>query len=305
MMPNLWSKGATIGMTGLRHFPSHYRWRIAVVCVSTGAALLTLSACAGGKNSSPRTAESTSSTAPASNGFQQYDEAEKKLVTANARWRRPKVLTVDHGDPIGLRIESGPVESQINDWMQSVPGTDQPAGQIRVSPNATARLVASDDATVMPSDYQNQSSGSNVDLQFLWTVTPKKPTSHLILTAYIDVHLEGIPPPKDTITTAKILDIPVEAPPPVPPPPPVHKPLLDRIWSGIKDNAPVWSPFVGTSLVAGIGAWILKKRRSIGAWIRKNTRHRKQAPDVSSSAGEIEQTPTEAAEPLGDETESK
>jgi hypothetical protein len=181
------------------------------------------------------------------------------------------------------------VGSQINTWWQSLPGTDQPAGPIRVSPNATARLEGGDDATVKPSDYQNQSTGSDVDLGFVWTVTPKKPTSHLILTAYIEVRLEGIPPPNDTITTVKTLDIAVQGAPPVPRPP-----LPEQIWGSIKDNTPVWSPFVGTGIFGGVVAWIVKK-----------IRRRNQATDVGSSASATEETPTESAEPQGEAAGSK
>src|SRR5262249_39924443 len=145
-------------------------------------------------------------------GFTKNDEAEAKLVTANSYWRRPDSLIVEHQQPIGLAIQSAPLTSQINAWIQTMPGTNQPAGQIGVSPNATARLVvANDDAEVEPGGYQNQSAGSNIDLAFAWNVTPKRPTSDLVLTAYVEVHLEGIAPPGDVITTPKTLHIPVKS----------------------------------------------------------------------------------------------
>jgi hypothetical protein len=188
-------------------------------------------------------------------GFDQIGVEESKLLTANAYWRKPDTLIVDKSDEIGLGIQSAPLSSQINQQLDEMPGSTQPAGQIRVSPHATATLVAaSGDAEVAPVGSQDNSTPANVDLAWKWSVTPKRPTSDLlwqptddlVLTAYVVVHLEGSP--NDVVTTTKTLHIPVR-----------------RTWpytfGEIATSWKTWAGIIGIPSVAGAIGWFHKRTK--------------------------------------------
>lgn len=188
-------------------------------------------------------------------GFEQIAKEQSGLVTANAYWRRPDALTVDKSDQIGLGIQSAPLTSQINQQLNDVPGTTQPAGQIRLSPHATATLeVTSGEADVAPSGSRDNSTPDNVDLAWIWTVRPKRPTSDLlgrptgdlILTANIVVHLEG--GPNDVVTTTKTLRIPV------------HR-TLSYTAGEIAKNWGTWAGIIGVPSVAGAIGWFRKRKQ--------------------------------------------
>jgi hypothetical protein len=168
---------------------------------------------------------------------------QSKLVTANAFWRRPDALKVDRPAQIGLGIQTAPLTTQINAQMNALPGTNQAAGQIQVSPQATAQLVASSsDAEVTPAGNQNTSFDQNIQMAWQWTVTPKRPTQDLILTAYVIVHLEG--GPDAVITTPITLHMPVQSTIPY---------TLGRIFT----NWGTWSAIAVA--VAGSATWIRKR----------------------------------------------
>ena len=170
---------------------------------------------------------------------------QSELVTANAYWRRPDALKVDQPAEIGLGIQTAPLTTQINAWMEDLPGTNQPAGQIQVSPQATASLVASSaDAEVTPSGSQNTSWDEHIQMAWKWTITPKRPTEDLILTAYVVVHIEG--GPDAVITTPITLHIPVQR---------TTSYTLGRIFT----NWGTWSAIVVA--LAGGATWIRKKVR--------------------------------------------
>jgi hypothetical protein len=177
-----------------------------------------------------------------------WQAEQSELVNANAYWRRPDALKVNEPAQIGLGIQTAPLTTQINARMNELPGTNQPAGQIQVSPQATAQLVASPtDAEVTPSGFQNTSFDQYIQMAWQWTITPKRPTSDLILTAYVIVHIEG--GPDAVITTPITLHIPVQRTVPY---------TLERIFT----NWGTWSAIAVAFL--GGATWITKKvRRAI------------------------------------------
>jgi hypothetical protein len=135
--------------------------------------------------------------------------------------------------------------TQINARMNELPGTNQPAGQIQVSPQATAQLVASPaDAEVTPSGSQNTSLDKDIQMAWQWTITPKRPTSDLILTAYVVVHIQG--GPDAVITTPVTLHMPVQRTIPY---------TLGRIFT----NWETWSAIVVA--LAGGATWMRKRMR--------------------------------------------
>jgi hypothetical protein len=184
---------------------------------------------------------STSVPTPVPDNRRQAEQSE--LVTANAYWRRPDALTVDQPAAIGLGIQTAPLTTQINARMNELPGTNQPAGQIEVSRQATATLVASSaDAEVTPAGSQNTSLDKDIQMAWQWTITPKRPTNDLKLTAYVTVHIQG--GPDAVITTPINLHIPV------------HGSIaytLGRIFT----NWGTWSAIVVAA--AGGATWIRKK----------------------------------------------
>ena len=181
--------------------------------------------------------------APAPVPDSRWQGEQSKLVTANAFWRRPDALKVDRPAQIGLGIQTAPLTTQINAQMNALPGTNQAAGQIQVSPQATAQLVASSsDADVTPAGYQNTSFDQNIQMAWQWTITPKRPTQDLILTAYVIVHLEG--GPDAVITTPITLHMPVQNTIPY---------TLGRIFT----NWGTWSAIAVA--VAGSATWIRRR----------------------------------------------
>ena len=180
---------------------------------------------------------------PGPNGGGQVDTSD--LVTANAYWRRPDFLNVDQPAQIGLGIQSAPLTTQINAAINAIQGRNESAGQIRVSPQATAQLFASpSDAEVTPSGSQNTSLDEDIQMSWQWTITPKRPTSDLILTAYVVVHVEG--GPDAVITTPLTLHVPV------------HR-TTSYTFGRIFSNWGTWSAIVAA--VAGGAGWIFKRTK--------------------------------------------
>jgi hypothetical protein len=207
-------------------------------------------------------------------GFAVIQKAESGLVTANAYWRRPDALNVEQSQQIGLGIQSAPLTSQINQRINELPGVNQPAGQIKVSPHATARLEANpSDAEVTPSGSQNESTASDIQLSWMWTVRPKRPTSDLVLTAYVDVHLEGSP--NDVLTTPITLHVPV------------HR-TASYTAGQIFTNWKTWTGIVGA--VAAGAAWILKRTK------RKNQPSEVDGPPSGTQASGIEASTPESTD---------
>jgi hypothetical protein len=191
----------------------------------------------------PTSAEALPEPAPAPAPDSRWQVEQSKLVTANAFWRRPDALKVDRPAQIGLGIQTAPLTTQINARMNALPGTNEAAGQIEVSPQATAQLVASSsDADVTPAGNQNTSLDQNIQMAWQWTITPKRPTQDLILTAYVIVHLEG--GPDAVITTPITLHMPVQSTMPY---------TLGRIFT----NWGTWSAIAVA--VAGSATWIRKR----------------------------------------------
>jgi hypothetical protein len=188
-------------------------------------------------------------------GFDQARDEESGLVTANAYWKKPDAWTVDQPQQIGLGIQSAPLTVQINERMKELPGVTQPAGQIQVSRHATAQLeVASDDAEVIPSESQNTSTLSGVNLYWIWTVRPKRPTSDLlwrptsdlILTAYVKVHLDG--DPNDDVTTPITTHISV------------HR-TISYTAKEIATSWKTWAGIIGVPSVAAAFRWFVKRMK--------------------------------------------
>ena len=112
-------------------------------------------------------------------------------VQANATWRAPPALNAEQSDKIGLSIgQSQALTSEINGLLPKTNPT--PAGQVTVGPFVRVRLEANPaDADVVPSDFVNESTTSDINLLWTWIVTPKKPTSSLVMIAHVEVPLAG------------------------------------------------------------------------------------------------------------------
>jgi len=95
---------------------------------------------------------------------------------------------------------------------------------------------------VTPAGYQNTSFDQNIQMAWQWTITPKRPTQDLILTAYVIVHLEG--GPDAVITTPITLHMPVQNTIPY---------TLGRIFT----NWGTWSAIAVA--VAGSATWIRRR----------------------------------------------
>jgi hypothetical protein len=307
-------------MTGASQLLHRVRRWTAIFFVLACAPLLALTACHQANNSSTSsstapaspTAESGSSTVPVSptptepakvtespsvsapvtstapDSFQQVGEAEARLVPAHTYWVQPPAMEVGKTEQIGFGIQSAPLSSQINATLQAIPGITVPARSISVSPHTTVRLVASPDAVVDPNGSQNQSTPSKVDMTFQWWVTPKS-AGDLHLMAYVEVHLDGIPPPNDvkTVTVSDAKPIPVHAMPV--PSPPVHdnRSWIQKIYDGLVKIAGI----VPVLTLLGLGglATFFRKRiaafgKGIAAFFSKRRRSKARPPDVEESS---------------------
>jgi hypothetical protein len=97
---------------------------------------------------------------------------------------------------------------------------------------------------VKPGGSQNQSTASKIDMAFELTVTPKSPTPDPILTAYVEIHLEGIPAPNDVRTIPITTHIPV------------HRTVSYTIGQIFANWTTWWAIAVAG---AGGAAWILRR----------------------------------------------
>jgi hypothetical protein len=123
--------------------------------------------------------------------FAEIKKTESQLLTANASWDAPKTLKVEKTQRIGLQIgQSKALSDKIN---QLIPNASQsPVGPLKVGPLMRARLEADpDDADVTPSQSVDYSTASSPELLWTWMVRPKRPTDALVLTAHLEVPLEG------------------------------------------------------------------------------------------------------------------
>jgi hypothetical protein len=83
--------------------------------------------------------------------------------------------------------------SKINQLLPNMTRSD--VGTVSVGPNMCARLeVNPSDAEVTPSDSVNASTPHNVQLLWTWIVLPLRPTDSLVLTAHLEVPVEGVHP---------------------------------------------------------------------------------------------------------------
>lgn len=162
------------------------------------------------------------------------------LIAAKAEWHRPDELAVEQTDVIGLTIGDTP---ELNESVSEVlPGTTaSPAGTVRVGPTTTAELSASpDDAIVTPSVARNASTDRDIALLWSWQVTPKRPVDELVLTAHVQVPLDG----GGSLNT----DIPLRIH--------VKRTFSYTVWQ-IFHSWATWSAIV-TTAVAGVG-WFLRR----------------------------------------------
>jgi hypothetical protein len=164
------------------------------------------------------------------------------LIAAKAEWHRPDELAVERTDLIGLTIGDTP---ELNQSVNAVlPGTiTTPAGTIHVGPTTTAELSASsDDAIVTPNIARNASTDRDIALLWSWQITPKRPIDELVLTAHVQVPLDG----GGSLNT----DIPLR----------IHvKRTFGYTVGQIFHSWATWSAIV-TAAAAGVG-WLVRRRR--------------------------------------------
>ena len=136
-----------------------------------------------------------------------------------------------------------------------MPGMTQPARQVQVSRHATARLeAASDDAEIIPKQAVDNSTESNIDLYWVWTVRPKRPTydllwrraGDLILTAYVVVHVEG--GQTNDITTPITLRVPV-------------KRTFPYTAGEVATSWKTWTGGTVGAAVVGVASWFRRRKR--------------------------------------------
>jgi hypothetical protein len=136
---------------------------------------------------------------------------------------------------------------------QLLPNTSQsPAGPVKVGPLMRARLEADpDDAEVTPKDTIDFSTASNPELLWTWTVRPKRPTTALVLTAHLEIPLDGS---ADVLPT----DIPFQIQ--------VDSSLAYRLGQ-IFTNWKTWTAIVATLLGIGTPAfkWWTRRRHGLRA----------------------------------------
>jgi hypothetical protein len=214
----------------------------------------------------PTPSPTTTGSVPPTDTFQQIEDAKAKLLSANTYWRIPTSVAVGSGFSVGLGIQSAPVSSQINPNISGLPGTTQNGPVIRVSPHSTATLAAAPNADVEPRDAQNQSTSSDIDMAFQWNVTPKS-VGDLVLTAYVAVHLDGVPAPNDVIT------IPITA----------HIQVNDTTQSWFDNVLDYGGKIAGIVSALGLGTAAAYFRKNIAAFFRR-IRGAKQQPDVKGNA---------------------
>jgi hypothetical protein len=166
------------------------------------------------------------------------------LVNARTTWHAPTFLEVEKSQRIGLEV--GQSESLRSSIEALLPGTaSTPGGTIAVGTSARARLIASaDDAEITPSDAVNSSTDFDIALLWTWTVRPKRPVDHLVLTAHIEVPLEGS---TDVVST----DVPLQIP--------VHR-TASYTLGQIFTSWQTWSALAASA--AGGGVWIFGRVRN-------------------------------------------
>lgn len=131
------------------------------------------------------------SDAPRPIGFDEVDRATAAFLTRDARWHVPSVLDVDQTSRIGLVIGSAPgLTTKINELLPSTAPVG--AGPVQIGPKIRVTLRADPhDATIIPSESVDASTGSDVQIVWTWFVRPSQPTSALLLTAHLALPLDN------------------------------------------------------------------------------------------------------------------
>ncbi|MGV0813290.1 LPXTG cell wall anchor domain-containing protein [Mycolicibacterium boenickei] len=170
---------------------------------------------------------------------------------------------------IGLAIGDTPnLNREVN---ATLPGTiATPAGTVEVGITTRAELSASpDDATITPSLAKNASTVDEIELLWTWHVTPKRPTDELMLTAHIEVPLDG----GGSFNTDIPLRIPV-------------KRSIGYTAGQIFDSWATWSA-IAVSVAGGAG-WFFRRRRraqptASAQEVPERTRHGMRSDQTSRS----------------------
>ncbi|SCL38631.1 hypothetical protein GA0070624_6281 [Micromonospora rhizosphaerae] len=126
-----------------------------------------------------------------STDFHLLDQATAEFLTRDAHWQVPSALRADRTARIGLVIGSGSaLTAKINSLLPSTGSIS--AGRVQVGPKVRVTLRADPaDASVIPSEAVDASTGSDVQMLWTWLVHPLHPTKALLLTAHLELPLNN------------------------------------------------------------------------------------------------------------------
>ncbi|MEV6063109.1 hypothetical protein AB0L62_24165 [Nocardia asteroides] len=189
------------------------RWTVAVIVIAAAA-----TGCAVGQSPEPDTtvsmpASARATTAPAGvdsgeaggvppgprtepggtgfplTGFDRVDARTRELVEVAATWHAPSSLDVDETRHIALTLGSGnALQAQVADALAGTVPTS--AGTLAVGPAVRVTLLVNEsDAEVTPDGAVDASTGTDVDLRWMWQIRPRHPASALLLTAHVEIPL--------------------------------------------------------------------------------------------------------------------
>ncbi|SFM97463.1 hypothetical protein FEK33_11425 [Nocardia asteroides NBRC 15531] len=122
-------------------------------------------------------------------GFDRVDARTREFVEVAATWHAPPSLNVDETRHIALTLGSGnALQTQVADALEGTAPTS--AGTLAVGSAVRVTLLVNEsDAEVTPDGAVDASTGTEVDMRWMWQLRPKHPASALLLTAHVEIPL--------------------------------------------------------------------------------------------------------------------
>ncbi|MFI5500735.1 hypothetical protein ACIA5E_16880 [Nocardia asteroides] len=174
-------------------------------------------------------------------GFDRVDARTRELVEVAATWHAPPSLDVNETRHIALTLGSGSaLQAQVADALAGTAPTS--AGTLAVGPAVRVTLLVNEsDAEVTPDGAVDASTGTDVDLRWMWQIRPRHPASALLLTAHVEIPLG------DEHVISSYLGLRV----------PVHR-TFGYTAGQVFTNWVTWSA-IAASVVA-VSGWLLRRR---------------------------------------------
>lgn len=174
-------------------------------------------------------------------GFDRVDAQTREFVEVAATWHAPPSLDVGETRHIALTLGSGnALQTQVADALEGTAPTS--AGTLAVGSAVRVTLLVNEsDAEVTPDGAVDASTGTEVDMRWMWQIRPKHPASALLLTAHVEIPLG------DEHVISSYLGLRL----------PVHR-TLGYTAGQVFTNWVTWSAVVAS--VIAVSGWLLRRR---------------------------------------------